>query len=157
MSAKKRSFVTRFKKTGSIGSGRQGSAILCVLVVILLVTLLSVQTIQTLSAIRRGDDERTKINQARELIELGRKVDWSAVESQNIRLQIPDSAIDEAEPTSTVAVRTRVAIIERQGMGSSDEGEASELSKASEPSRIVVRYPADEPGEVTTTLDEKHE
>jgi len=120
---------------------RRGSAIVCVLVVILLVTLLSIQTIQTLSAIRRGDDERAKIYQARELIELGRKVNWEAAESQKITLQIPDSATDVA------ASETRLAILERQ----------VNANNTSEPSRLVVRYPADEPGEVTTTWDEEHE
>ncbi len=128
---------------------RRGSAIVCVLVVILLVTLLSIQTIQTLAAIRRGDDERTKIYQARELIELGRRVDWSAVESQQLTLQIPESAVDSATDSATdvEGAAGRRAIVERQG----NAGDTSESR------RLVVRYPADEPGEVTTTWDEEHD
>ena len=53
---------------------RTASVIVCVLVVILLVGMLSMQTVQTLAVIRRGDDDRTKILQARELIEFAQAI-----------------------------------------------------------------------------------
>lgn len=51
-----------------------GSVLVCVLVVLLLVGLLMTQTIQTLVVLRKGDGQRRQVQQARELLELGKMV-----------------------------------------------------------------------------------
>lgn len=115
---------------------RTASVIVCVLVVILLVGMLSAQTVQTLAVIRRGDDDRAKIIQARELIEFVQAIDWNSAESKSLTMQIPDSVSQVGEP------EVNTAILERQT--SADNPEVA---------RIVVRFPADKPGEVTTTVE----
>ena len=119
---------------------RSASVIVCVLVVILLVGMLSVQTIQTLALIRRGDNERTKIIQARELSELAQAIDWTTTEGQSFTMQIPDKLIRVGEQA------TQTAIIERQTLAENPHA-----------ARIIVRFPADCPGEVTTTVEPDHE
>ncbi len=119
---------------------RTASIIVCVLVVILLVGMLSMQTIQALALIRRGDDDRAKIMQAHELSEFARAIDWSSAESQSITLQIPYSVSSVGEP------ETQAAILERQILADNPEV-----------ARIVVRFPADSPGEITTTVEPDHE
>ena len=121
-------------------ANRKASIIVCVLVVILLVGMLSMQTIQALALIRRGDDDRAKIMQAQELSEFARAIDWSSVESQSITLQIPNSVSSVGEP------ETQAAILERQTLADNPEV-----------ARIVVRFPADSPGEITTTVEPDHE
>ncbi len=113
---------------------RTASVIVCVLVVILLVGMLSMQTVQTLAVIRRGDDDRTKILQARELIEFAQAIDWNAAESKSLTIQIPDSVRQVGESEALTA------ILERQTIAAN-----------SDVARIIVRFPADKPGEVTTT------
>lgn len=115
---------------------RTASVIVCVLVVILLVGMLSVQTIQTLAIIRRGDDHRAKIMQARELIAFAQAIDWNSAESKSLTMQIPDSVRPVGEP------EVLTAILERQTIADNPEV-----------ARIVVRFPADKPGEVTTTVE----
>jgi hypothetical protein len=105
-----------------------------------LVGLLSVQTIQSLALIRRGDDDRAKIYQSRELSEFARVIDWSSAESQLLTIDIPDSVTPDGEP------ETQPAILERQAIA--DNADAAE---------IVVRFPADKPGEVKTTWEVDHE
>ena len=119
---------------------RSASVIVCVLVVILLVGMLSVQTIQTLALIRRGDNERAKIIQARELSELAQAIDWTTTEGQSFTMQIPDKLIRVGEQA------TQTAIIERQTLAENPHA-----------ARIIVRFPADCPGEVTTTVEPDHE
>lgn len=116
---------------------RAAAVIVCVLVVILLVGLLSMQALQTLSLIRRGDNDRAKIQQAREVIELGRRIDWNAAESGTITLQIPESSNAELNAS-------RPAVLERQ----LNETESNSAS------RLVVRFPAGEAGETTSVWDE---
>ncbi len=53
-------------------SRRHGATIIAVLVVLLIVSLLAHQTARTLFVIRQGQDQRAKIIQAREVLELGR-------------------------------------------------------------------------------------
>ncbi len=142
MRARRCKLHKRFDRSGpGRGRLRRGGVIVCVLVVLMLVTLLTIQTMQTLFVIRRGDDERSKIYQARELIELGRWVDWSEANSQSLQVQIPDTATEAAD------VPARLAKIERQ----------KDANKTDSKTRLVVRYPADEPGEVTTTWDDENE
>ena len=50
----------------------RGSVLICVMVVLLIVGLLISQTLQTLLLVRRGDDTRAHLRQARELVELGK-------------------------------------------------------------------------------------
>ena len=119
---------------------RRASVVTCVLVVLLLVTLMSMQTVQTLSLIRRGDNDRAKIMQAREVLELGRHVDWSQAESKTVQLDIPDG-------TLVAASATRPAVLE-------DQSSNSETSSAA---RFIARFPAGEPGEVTTVWEKSNE
>ena len=119
---------------------RTASVIVCVLVVILLVGMLSMQTVQTLAVIRRGDDDRTKILQARELIEFAQAIDWNAAESKSLTIQIPDSVRQVGESEALTA------ILERQT-----------IADNSDVARIIVRFPADKLGEVTTTWEPDHE
>ncbi len=132
------------RKRIGIRRRRRAAVIVCVLVVLLLVTLLSVQTLQTLSVIRRGDNDRVKIMQAREVLELGRYVNWSEVESQELSVAIPDSIDEESDIASNNA---RSAVLERL----TNENDSNATT------RLVARFPAGEAGEVTTTLDENHE
>ena len=126
-------------------SQRSASVIIPVLVVILIVGLLSVQTIQTLGLIRRGDDDRAKIIQAKELNELARSIDWSTTESQSFTLQIPDAVRTVGEP------ETQAATLERQTVADNPETANSKMA------RIVVRFPANAPGELNTTWELKDE
>ena len=119
---------------------RTASVIICVLVVILLVGMLSMQTMQTLALVRRGDDDRSKIAQARELSEFASAIDWSAAKRQSLTMQIPDSINSSGES------ETQAAIIERQTIADNPDV-----------ARIVVRFPANKPGEVTTTWEFDHE
>ncbi len=66
---------------------RSGGLTLCVMVVLLLVGLISSQAIQTLLIVRRGDDRRGELRQARELLELGKL----ALQSD----QVPESKVLE--------------------------------------------------------------
>lgn len=121
-------------------SRRSASVIVCVLVVILIIGMLSMQTIQTLALVRRGDDDRDKIMQVKELNELASAIDWSTIESTSLRIQIPDSVSTASEPES------RTAILERQTVEDNPET-----------AKIVVRFPAEMPGEITTTWEPEHE
>lgn len=125
-------------------SRRVASAIIPALVVILLVGMLSMQVIQTLALVRRGDDDRAKIMQARELSEYARGIDWNATESQSFTMHIPDAVRIGSEP------ETQPAIFERQSVADNSE-------TGNSTARIVVRFPADKPGEVNTTLEIKDE
>jgi prepilin-type N-terminal cleavage/methylation domain-containing protein len=71
--------------------------------------MLSVQTIQTLALVRRGDADRAKIMQAKELSEFARGIDWSTIESQSLTMQIPDAVRTVGEPD------TQTAFLERLG------------------------------------------
>jgi archaellum component FlaG (FlaF/FlaG flagellin family) len=123
-----------YRKSIKNDGRRAASVIVCVLVMLLLVGLLSVQTLQTLSLIRRSDSERAKIRQARELIELGRQIDWNAADSQTLTLRIPDSA------NSVAAAEMQTVTLERQA-------DANHSNTA----RFIAIFPADKPGSVTTT------
>jgi hypothetical protein len=119
---------------------RPASVIIPALVVILLVGMLSMQVIQTLALVRRGDDDRAKIMQMRELSEYARGIDWNATESQSFTVQIPDAVLTESEP------ETQPAILERQSVADNSE-------TGNSTARIVVRFPADKPGEINTTWE----
>ena len=62
----------------------RGSVLICVMVVLLIVGLLISQTLQTLLLVRRGDDARQQLRQARELVELGEIVLRQNPSAQNI-------------------------------------------------------------------------
>ena len=130
----------RYSRLKKSMARRTASVIICVLVVILLVGMLSMQTIQTLALVRRGDDDRSKIAQARELSEFARAIDWSTAESQSLTMQIPDSIHSPGES------ETQAAFLERQTIADNPDA-----------AKIVVRFPADKPGEVTTTWEFDHE
>lgn len=51
---------------------RSAATLVCVLVVMLIVGLLSAQSIQMLLLVRRADEQRVQLRQARELLELGK-------------------------------------------------------------------------------------
>ena len=70
-------------------ASRRGGVLVCVLVVLLLVGMLSAQAFQTLSAARRGDQQRLRLRQARELLELGRviAVDGKTLNDSNREVQ----------------------------------------------------------------------
>lgn len=51
---------------------RRGSIMVCVLVVVLLVVLLSAQTLQTITVMGRANRHQQRVEQAREMIEIGR-------------------------------------------------------------------------------------
>lgn len=121
-------------------SQRVASVIIPALVVFLIVGMLSMQVIQTLALVRRGDDDRAKIMQARELGEYARGIDWSTTESQSFTMPIPDAVQIGSEP------ETQMAILERQSIADN-----SETGKST--ARIVVRFPADKPGELSTTWE----
>ena len=129
---------------------RTATVVIPALVVILIVGLLSVQTIQTLGLIRRGDDDRAKLVQVRELNELARSIDWDTTESQAFTLQIPDAVRTVSEP------ETQTAILERQAFADNTESADSKMAN-SKTTRIVVRFPANEPGELNTTWELKDE
>jgi len=102
--------------------------------------MLSVQTIQTLALVRRGDDDRAKIMQAKELSEFARGIDWNTAQSQSLTLQIPEVVSSVGDP------EMQTAILERQTIADNPETK-----------RIRVRFPADKPGEITTTWESDHE
>jgi len=119
---------------------RSASVIIGVLVVILLVGMLSMQTIQTLALVRRGDDDRAKIMQARELSEFARGTDWRTAQSQSLTLQIPEAVNSLGDPEMQTAILERQTIADNPGAA-----------------KIVVRFPADKSGEITTTWEPNHE
>jgi hypothetical protein len=131
--------MSRFVRRHSLPA-RTASVVIPALVVILIVGMLSVQTIQTLALVRRGDADRAKIMQAKELSEFARGIDWSTIESQSLTMQIPDAVRTVGEPD------TQTAFLERQTVADHPET-----------ARIVVRFPADTPGEINTTWELKDE
>ncbi|MEZ6133335.1 MAG: hypothetical protein R3C53_00355 [Pirellulaceae bacterium] len=54
------------------GHTRPAAILVCVMVVLLIVALTSAQTVQTMLLVRRADEQRSRIRQVRELVELGR-------------------------------------------------------------------------------------
>lgn len=56
------------------GYRRRGAVLIFVMVLLLIVGLLASQSMQTLLLIRRGDDQREQVLQAREVLELGAMV-----------------------------------------------------------------------------------
>lgn len=125
---------------------RTASVVIAVLVVILLVGMMSVQTIQTLALVRRADDDRAKIMQAKELSELARGIDWSTAESPTLTIQIPESISPIASNSITGGIafdaRMQTAKLDRQTLADNPQN-----------SKIQMRFPADEPGEITTTWE----
>lgn len=73
---------------------RRAAVLVCVLVVLFIVGGLAVQSIQTMSVIRRGDDQRQSLQQARELLELGQRLVERAVmdEGESITMTLPSGA-----------------------------------------------------------------
>ncbi len=134
---------------------RTASVVIAVLVVILLVGMLSVQTIQTLALVRRADDDRAKIMQAKELSELARAIDWSTAESSTITIQIPESASPIASsPIASKSVASGIAVDPRMQTAKLDR---QTLADNPQTSKIQIRFPADEPGEITTTWETEDE
>lgn len=63
---------------------RRAAVLICVLVVLLIAGALSIQATQSLAIIRRGEERRSRLYQARELLELGK----AAVEQQQIQKEV---------------------------------------------------------------------
>lgn len=63
---------------------RRAAVLICVLVVMLIAGALSIQATQSLAIIRRGEERRARLYQARELLELGK----AAVEQQKIQKEV---------------------------------------------------------------------
>ncbi len=124
---------------------RSASVIIAALVVILVVGILSVQTIQTLAIVRRGDNHRAKIMQAKELTEFARAMDWNTIESKLVTLKIPDK-VESLSNKPAGETEARTAVIEKQTLADNPHA-----------AKIVVRFPADVPGEITTTWELENE
>lgn len=116
-----------------------GSIIVCVLVVVMLVTMLAIQTMQSLSLIRRSDDDRARIRQAREALEFGKMIAATKQDIENngqkLRLTIADSigSTDQAEAAS-------LQVAEVQILNSNSD------------SQVTVRYPLDDSTNKTTEI-----
>ena len=111
---------------------RLASVVASVLVILLIIGLLSAQTIQTLLIVRRGDRSQSNRRQAIELIELGR------ISLAQHPLDMPTRQFDV--PLGTTNGRVMI--------------ERSQTSKNADVRyRILAKYPAGQPGEVTVTWE----
>lgn len=63
---------------------RRAAVLICVLVVLLIAGALSIQATQSLAIVRRGEERRARLQQARDLLELGK----AAVEQQKIQKEV---------------------------------------------------------------------
>ncbi len=120
---------------------RTAGVFTCVLVVLLLVGMLCVQTTQTLLIIRRSDMERAKLYQAREVVELGRHVDWRNKSVTSFTVAIPQSVTRDSAPAELMA--------EVEGL----RGD----TPATEVERLIVHYPIEQLGKVTATWERNDE
>ncbi len=85
--------------------------------------------------------ERAKLYQAREVVELGRHVDWLSQSVNSITVAIPQSVTRDSAPAELMA--------EVEGL----RGDAP----ASEVERLIVHYPIEQLGKVTATWERNHD
>ncbi len=111
---------------------RSGGVLICVLVVLLIVGLLISQTVQTLLLVRRSDDQREQLRQARELIELGQIV-----------LRQSDYQLPDAELIVPSAGENQMGRIAFTRIDSSDSTNSQV--------RITVNYRIGSTSEITAT------
>jgi type II secretory pathway pseudopilin PulG len=116
---------------------RRAAILVCVLVVLLIVGSLCAQTIQTLLMVRQADRQRGALQQARELIELGRMaiaqqrvegdgtieltVDGSPALIQIVQLETTEQPAAEATQETNTATPERYRIIATYSLGSAKE------------------------------------
>ncbi|QDV28113.1 hypothetical protein [Aureliella helgolandensis] len=115
------------------GRRRLGSVLMCAMVVMIIAGLLTTQAIQTLILNRRNDDLQCNLYQARELIELGRTmIHQEKALGQKVKIMVDSNR----NYYGTIHIsQTPVA-----------EGNTGKT-------RIVVHYPADQPGQVTASWE----
>ncbi len=102
---------------------RQGAVLICVMVVLLIVGLLISQTLQTLLLVRRGDEGREQLRQARELIELGEIVlrqnpSAESVGEFSCQTNSPESGsigFERLKSTEAEKKKIRITVIYRPG------------------------------------------
>lgn len=109
------------------------------MVVLLIVGLLISQTLQTLLLVRRGDDARQQLRQARELVELGEIVLQQNPSAQNINeVRCDAESRDEHHPNAS-----DTGSISFERLNSGEEGPTQV--------RISVIYRAGSHSEITAT------
>ena len=124
---------------------RRGAIVVCVLVVLLIVGMLAAQTIQASLVVRRGDAERSRLRQARELVELGRL----AMQQSSRDVPVSDAPVkDMSVGEWNILVDTR-----SQFAGSVAVQAAGGRGAGRGRYRIVARFPAGNLGEVTATWE----
>lgn len=117
----------------------RGSVLISVMVVLLIVGLLISQTLQTLLLVRRGDDARANLRQARELVELGKIV-----------LQQNPAARRIAEVHCGVKSHDK-SHLNRSDSGSIDFEQLSSVDDGPPQIRISVTYRVGSNSEITAT------
>ncbi len=128
----------RYPKKGDRNwSGRRAGVLVCVMVVLLLAGGLGAQTMQTLFVVRRGDQQRQTLVQARELIELGRAAAAQAEGNQDFRVEVEPGLEGHVLVTTIASDATNSA---------DNSGQTSRL-------RISVTYPVDSPKAVNVTWE----
>lgn len=110
---------------------KRGALLVCVLVVLLIVGLLTTQTVQTMLVIRRGDAQRSALRQAREVVELGKRI-----------------AANKSSASSESTSQEFEFVVQGDELA-----KLSITSAASGVIRIEAKFPAGSPTEVTVTWE----
>lgn len=117
---------------------RRAGTLICVMVVLLIVGTLAAQTLQLTTIVSRKNSQQRMLRQAREVIELAQSMQSK-------------QALDVGEPISIEWIDGTdgdqlQALIELTDSSTESSPDAAET-------RIVVRYPANSPREVTVTWE----
>lgn len=115
---------------------RRAGTLICVMVVLLIVGTLAAQTLQLATIISRKNSQQRMLRQAREVLELAR--------AMPSRLDVGEPvSIDLTDESDGDQLQALIKFIKPSTESSPDAAET----------RIVVRYPADSPREVTVTWE----
>lgn len=129
------------------GIHRRGAILVCALVVLGLVVLITLQSVQTNFVLHRADREASKIQQAREVLLLGK----AALRKERLAIQ----ALEEEDPVLPESFSWRVEVYKGEfGQIVAERLPSQEVAngQSSLPSyRLKVTFPVDAPDQVTVS------